>query len=60
MRIALAVLVLLALAVALGALLAPEPVLAEEEIAGVEWLTDLDAARAKARKSGRPILAVFR
>ncbi len=33
---------------------------AEEEIAGVEWLTDLDAARAKARKTGRPLLAVFR
>ncbi len=33
---------------------------AEEEIAGVEWLTDLDDARAKARESGRPILAVFR
>jgi hypothetical protein len=32
----------------------------DKEIAGVEWLTDLDVARAKARETGRPLLAVFR
>ncbi|MDJ0522096.1 MAG: hypothetical protein QNJ90_08495 [Planctomycetota bacterium] len=30
------------------------------ESAGVTWLTDLDAARAAARETGRPIVAVFR
>jgi len=28
--------------------------------AGPAWLTDLDAARAEARRSGRPIFAVCR
>jgi hypothetical protein len=32
----------------------------DDEIQGVTWLTDLDAARAESRKTGRPILAVFR
>ncbi len=27
---------------------------------GILWRTDLDAARAEARKTGRPLLAVFR
>ncbi len=37
------------------------PVGAEEgEIAGIDWLTDLDVAREKAREEGRPLLAVFR
>ncbi len=37
------------------------PARAEDgEIAGIDWLHDLDAARAKARETGRPILAVFR
>lgn len=26
----------------------------------IEWLTDLDAARAKAKEEGRPLLVVFR
>jgi hypothetical protein len=44
----------------------PAPVRADDdgsddkEVAGVEWLTDLDVARAKARETGRPLLAVFR
>lgn len=32
----------------------------EKATEGVTWLTDIDAARAEARKTGRPILAVFR
>jgi len=37
------------------------PARAEDgEIAGIDWMHDLDAARAKAREAGRPILAVFR
>lgn len=27
---------------------------------GVDWMTDLDAAREKAREEGRPLLIVFR
>ncbi|MHC4958447.1 MAG: hypothetical protein ACYTGN_08715 [Planctomycetota bacterium] len=27
---------------------------------GVDWMTDLDKARALARKTNRPMLAVFR
>ncbi len=58
-----AILVLLVLVAGLAVWLEPAPVIADDEgaeIAGVEWLTDLDVARAKARESGRPILAVFR
>lgn len=37
------------------------PASAEEgEIAGIDWRTDLDAARAEAAEKGRPLLVVFR
>ena len=32
----------------------------EGEIAGIDWKTDLDAARSEAETSGRPLLVVFR
>jgi len=32
----------------------------EEEIAGIAWMTDLDAANTKAAREGRPVLVVFR
>jgi len=51
----------LMLAAFVAALVDLAPVRAEDgEITGIDWLHDLDAARAKARKTGRPILAVFR
>ena len=40
-----------------GALAACARADAEETIT---WLTDLDAARAEAKKDGKPMLAVFR
>ena len=61
MRTAVALLFLCGLLALASALLAGVPVAAEDgEIAGVDWLTDVEAARAKARETGRPILAVFR
>ena len=33
---------------------------AEVEPVGILWRADLEAARAEARKTGRPLLAVFR
>ena len=61
MRTAIALLVLCGSTALLGALLSGASATAEDgEIAGIDWLTDLDAARAKARETGRPILAVFR
>ena len=59
MRTAVVLMLLLVFAAGFDIATSP-PADAEEEIAGVEWLTDLDAARAKARKTGRPLLAVFR
>ena len=42
-------------------LLALPPAGAEEgEIAGIDWMTDLDAAREQAGKEDRPLLVVFR
>lgn len=32
----------------------------EGEIGGIDWMTDLDAARAQAKEEGRPLLVVFR
>lgn len=60
-----AILVLVVLGFAAGLLradrLAMSPANADEgEIAGIDWRTDLDAARAEARTSGRPLLVVFR
>lgn len=37
----------------------PSVSVGEDEARAVTWLTDLDAARAQARESGRPIFAVF-
>lgn len=31
----------------------------EREAGGIAWMTDLDAARAKAASEGRPLLVVF-
>ncbi len=36
------------------------PATAEVGPVGILWRADLDAARAEARKTGRPLLAVFR
>ena len=49
-------LVLLALAAAAGLGSSAAQDLPE----GVDWLTDLDAARETAREEGRPLLIVFR
>ncbi len=54
------VLLVLGLIVLVGAVVGAPPASGEEEIQGVTWLTDLDAARAEARTTGRPILIVFR
>ncbi|KAF0244903.1 MAG: hypothetical protein FD180_2124 [Planctomycetota bacterium] len=48
----------LALAASLLALAFVRPVSGDGE--DFPWLTDLAAARAEARKSGRPMLVVFR
>ena len=34
--------------------------LAREGEAGIDWKTDLEAARAEAAESGRPMMVVFR
>lgn len=61
MRATVILLLLCGLVALVGALLDGVPVAAEDgEVAGIDWLTDLDTARAKARETGRPILAVFR
>ena len=61
MRATVILLLLCGLVALVGALLDGAPVAAEDgEIAGIDWLTDLDTARAKAQETGRPILAVFR
>ena len=41
----------------LAILASPRPAGAGE---GIEWLGDLEAARAEAKRSGRPMLVVFR
>ncbi len=46
-------------ALALGFSTMPGPVGADEAGA-IEWLTDLDKARAKAKEEERPLLVVFR
>ena len=60
MRTTSILLVIAALTAAAAAPLDLEPAAAEEGGASpVRWLGDLDAARAEARKTGKPILAVF-
>ena len=47
-------------AFAAGMVLAMAASAQEDLTGGIEWRTDLDAARAEARQAGRPMLVVFR
>ena len=47
-------------ALALGLAALGTPAGAEDEPPGITWRTDLEAARADARESGRPLFLVFR
>ena len=60
MRVTLPVLLLMATLVLAGAPFGSPPVDAEDGLAPGYWYLDLGTARAVARKTGRPILAVFR
>ncbi len=61
MRTTLGVMLLLVLlGAALSHTVAPPATAEERGTPSIDWLLDLDEARAKARETGRPILAVFR